>query len=251
VSVSPEAVQHEEPVVRDPEAGRHDSRACRIARRAAARRALFRKEGLNLNAIIATPYDLDVDDAEERLREWGWQCGAYLSDEESRRPYRDTKIREIVEIGKQWHRDRDARREAKERRKAAAAKAAATRARIRENKFTICDRCNLLFYAATCPRCAGDPLYTGLGKQTRSFAPRDSDGVVLRITGSAAAVDEIVAGLPPDLRDVLKKCYCDGKTPWRKHAWTLRISWREFDQLREAAIEAVAERLAKRSNPVL
>jgi hypothetical protein len=204
-----------------------------------------------VNAVVATPPTyLDVDEAEQRLREWGWQCGAYLSDEAQSRPYRETRIKEMVEIGKAWKANRDAKRERDERRAAAARKAAETRKLRRENNVSICPRCGHI-YLRECQRCTGDPKYTALGKQTHDFHARESADVVLRITGTASAIDEVVAHLPPDMRDVLKRCYCDGKTPWRAHAWTLRMSWDEFDRLREAAVEAVAERLAKRIDAAL
>lgn len=199
-----------------------------------------------MNARMSEPpIYLDVDEAEERLREWGWQCGAYLADEAQRRPYRDTRIKEILEVGKAWKQNRDAKRERAERKSAAARKAAETRRLRRENLVSVCPRCGHI-YLRECGRCAGDPKYTALGKQP--FSGGGNSDVVLRITATASAIDEVVAHLPPDMRDVLKRCYCDGKTPWRAHAWTLRMSWAQFEQLREAAVEAVAERLAKRTD---
>lgn len=201
---------------------------------------------------MVTP-DVDVGEAERRLREWGWQCGAYLDDEAQRRPYRDTKIKALLDVGKAWKQStaaREARRARRDARRAAARRAAETRRRIRENKFTVCDRCNLLFFSASCPRCAGDPLYTALAKQTRDNQP-NLDGPVLRITAEAAQVDEIVGRLPRDMRTLLKRCYCDGRTPWRAHAWSMGVSWERFEELHEQAVEAVAERLAKRFDAVV
>lgn len=207
-----------------------------------------------MNAVVAAMIEpLDIEAAEDRLREWGWQCGAYLDDDSQRRPYRDTKIKALLDVGKAWRQNsaaREARRERREKRRAAARKAAATRRRIRENRFTVCERCNLLYFSEACPRCAGDPRYSALGKQTRDNQPNLS-GPVLRISAEAARVDEIVGGLPPEMRALLKRCYCDGKTPWRAHAWSMGVSWDRFEELHEQAVEAVAQRLAKRFDAAL
>jgi hypothetical protein len=206
-----------------------------------------------MNAVMvmdAVSVDLEAyTEAERRLREWGWQCGYGDDREVCNLPYRDSRLKEMLEVGKAWKKRRDAQQERDAKRREAAKKAAETRRARLANLVKICTTCGHIHYRE-CARCAKDPRFTALGKQTRDFNP-NTNGPIQRIATSAAQVDLIVSALPADMRDLLRRCYLDGTTPWRRHAWELRMSWSLFQQQHEAAVEAVADALAKRTGAAL
>ncbi len=190
-----------------------------------------------------TGSDVDAESflyAESRLNEWGWQYG--FGAEYNRAPdRRDPAIKEMMLVAKTWKARLDLQKERSARRRAAARNAAETRRLRREHRVTICSRCGHIHYRV-CKRCAADPRVTARGKQT--FAPAPLPTAFRHVTATAEEVERIVRKLPEALRDVLVLCYCDHQTPWRQHAWDMLISWHAFKRLREAGVEAVAERLA-------
>lgn len=201
---------------------------------------------MHVSAVLRTSSIDPFAEAERRLREWGWQCGWGDDRQVCNLPYRDSRIKEMLDVGKAWKKNRDAHREREDRRRQAARKAAETRSARRANRVKICGTCGHIHYRE-CRRCAEDPRYTALGKQTRDFHPIEG-GPARRISAAAAQIDQIVRSLPDEwATELLKRCYLDGNTPWRRHAWELRISWGGFKQQLEAAVEAVAERLATRT----
>jgi hypothetical protein len=194
-----------------------------------------------VNRMIGIQSAIYVE-TDRRLREWGGQCGPVLED--SRRPYRDTAIKEMVDVGNRFRRDRTLRKDRRDRRRASAVKAAELRKARRENRVSICSACGHLHFGE-CKRCKGDPRYTALGKQTRSFAPRAEP--VARVTAAAAEIDVIVAHLVAWQREVLHRRYLFDQ-PARISAKELFISHTEFELRVAAAIEQVTDMLATRND---
>lgn len=198
-----------------------------------------------MNAVAKSTLSiaLQFPEAHERLCDWGYQCGPAA--EAARFPYRETRIKEIIDVGRAWRQKRETAKQLRAKRKAAARAAAETRRKLRAGDVKVCGRCGLVF-VNVCRRCAWDPKYTAMGKQTRSFIEAPLP-VGPAISAAAAQIDAIVGSLKKWQRDVIRAAYVDQK-PWRVAAAEARISLWEFERALGAAVERVSEQLATRND---